>query len=333
MSPYPKPTALLLLLVYIVGAQCGTVETNPVNQTKHDPEENLNKIEVIAEPSQTSMGALGQGFALSKIDLLTKQFKSTGAKIFEDLPMDECTETGKLGTISKDDSFYSSTKSLYQLVKTNTGVGGSLEGPYTLGASVSAVTNNMASDETQIQGVSLDLQAFSMSTELRTDCINKKPLAKELIEYFEALPKKIYDPSKLESWSEYSVLLDTYGSHFVRESISGSSIHQYVFAKSDQKFSERDFTVNACLSLAGPKEAGKVGVSACSGVSKKDIRKSRSQPMVKKLVIRGGSAATRAELTGQLSPEQINKFLNEAQTDPSPIQYRFYPIWRVLKSR
>ncbi|XP_020896890.1 DELTA-thalatoxin-Avl2a isoform X2 [Exaiptasia diaphana] len=329
-----KTTTILLLLLFAVVVQCGTVEDDPHHQPQFDPaEEKPEKIEIKAEPSVTSRGALGQGFEIHKEDLLTKQFKGTGAKIFEDLPMDECTKTDKLGAIQKDDSFYSSTESLYNSISTNTKVSGSLKGTYTLGASVDAVTNNIASSETEVQGLSLNIRAYSLSSALKKDCINKKSLVKDLVEAFEALPSKVDQPWKITSWKQYKVFLSKYGSHFVKESISGSSIYQYVFAKSDKKFSQKDFTVKACVSLAGPTQAGKAEVSACAGVTKKDIEKSSSQSMTKKLVVRGGKLETRAELTGELKAEQIKKFLKEAETDPSPIQYYFYPIWELLKVR
>lgn len=48
------------------------------------------------------------------------------------------------------------------------------------------------------------------------------------------------------------MFLDKYGSHIVRDVVSGASIYQYVFAKSSENLSQRDLTVKACASLAGP---------------------------------------------------------------------------------
>ena len=247
--------------------------------------------------------------------------------------MNECIKTDKLGAIQKDESFYKSTESIYQSISSNTKVSGSLKGVYTIGASVDALTNNVASGEIEVQGLSLNLKAYSMSSALTKDCINKKPLTKGIVEAFEALPREVEQPWILSSWRDYKVFLSKYGSHFVKESISGSSIYQYVFAKSDKKFSRKDYTVEACVSLAVPTQVGQAEVSACGGVTKKDIEKSSSQWMEKKLVVRGGKAGTRAELTGELKSEQIKKFLKEAETDPSPIQYYFHPIWDIFKDR
>nr|Q76DT2.1 RecName: Full=DELTA-thalatoxin-Avl2a; Short=DELTA-TATX-Avl2a; AltName: Full=Toxin AvTX-60A; Short=Av60A; Flags: Precursor [Actineria villosa]BAD04943.1 AvTX-60A [Actineria villosa] len=331
MSPYFKLSSALIFLAITMEALCSPIENTSTSNKDNDKE--TEHIEISAKPSGISRGALGQGFEIHREDLLSKQFEATGEKIFEDLPMDECTVTTTLGTIERDDSFYNSTESLYQSVASSTKISGSLKGAYTLGVSVAAVTNNIASSEEEVQGLSLNLKAYSMSSILKKNCVNTKPLSKDLVSDFEALDSEITKPWKLSSWKKYKVLLEKYGSHIVKESISGSSIYQYVFAKSNQKFNHRSFTVKACVSLAGPKNASKVGFAGCTGVSQQEIEQSSSQSMIKKLVVRGGKTETRASLIGELDPDQINKFLIEAETDPSPIQYKFEPIWTILKNR
>nr|P58912.2 RecName: Full=DELTA-alicitoxin-Pse2b; Short=DELTA-ALTX-Pse2b; AltName: Full=Toxin PsTX-60B; Short=PTX60B; Flags: Precursor [Phyllodiscus semoni]BAF46273.1 sea anemone toxin PsTX-60B [Phyllodiscus semoni] len=295
--------------------------------------EDTEKVEVKAKPSKTSRGAIGQGFELHKIDLLSKELQGTGAQVFEELPVEECTTDNKLGTIQKDDTFYSNTESLYNSVASNSKIEPSLKGPFTLGTSVGAVTNNIVSEKSEIQGLSLNLKAYSMIHALKQDCINKKPLAKDLVSDFEALDREVKKPWLKPSWRKYKVFLEKFGTHIVRETMSGSSIYQYVFAKSSESFKQRDFKIKACLSLGGPTQVGKLGISACSDVSKKDVEESSGKEMVKKLVVRGGKSDTRVDLTGELSKNQINKFLKEATTDPSPIQYTFYPVWTILKAR
>ena len=45
------------------------------------------------------------------------------------------------------------------------------------------------------------------------------------------------------------------------------------FAESSKAYTERDFHVKACISVAGPTQVGKAGVSACSNVSQSEISK------------------------------------------------------------
>ena len=51
----------------------------------------------------------------------------------------------------------------------------------------------------------------------------------------------------------------------------------------------------------------------------------------KKLVVKGGKPDTRSKLYHDRSPALIEQFLQEAETDPGVIEYRFLPIWEVLK--
>lgn len=286
-----------------------------------------------ANPSEAkSHGALGQGFFIPKLNLLTDELHAVGAKIFESV-LPECTVTNDVGRTLKDDTFYSNTESLYKSVSTNSKIGASLKGPYTLGASLAAVTNNIVSGNTEISGISLDLKAYSKDHSLKKDCINRQPLDKELLEDFEGLEKEIKRPWLSRSWRRYKVFLQKHGSHVVNKVFSGSSLNQYAFAKSSQKYSQRDFTVKACVSLGGLTNAGKLGVSACSGVTKEEARNASSTSMVEKLVVRGGTPKTRAQLTNERNKDIISMFLQEGTSDPTPIEYTFVPMWNILKTR
>lgn len=327
-------TTVLVVLVLLVVAGYSSPEKKPPIQSESSNENPIQE-ESKAKPTETSRGALGQGFELNKIDLLSKELQATGSKVFESLDPDACTLTDSVGTTEKDDTFYSSTKSLYSSLSSKTNVGGDMKSEYTFGASVSGVTDKSASESTEISGVSLNLKALSLSTALKQECINDKPLSKKLVKDFEDLDKEIKNPHKSQSWRKYKVFLQKYGSHIVKEAQSGASIYQYIFTKTttSKKVSQRDLTVKACGKLGGAKLAGKLGISACADVSKKEVEESSDKESTTKLVVRGGKAETRVDLTGELTKEQINKFLKEGQTDPSPIQYSFYSIWTILKAR
>jgi hypothetical protein len=283
------------------------------------------------EGSETS-GALGQGFFIHKMDLLTAELHAVGARVFDTLPA-ECTETDDVGVTQRDDTFYTNTESLYKSISTNTKISANLEGAYTLGASVEAVTNNIASENTEVSGTSLNLKQTSKDRSLKKDCINSQPLDEVLLKDLDGLEREIKEPWQTRSWEKFKVFLEKHGSHVVKQVSSGASIHQYVFAKSSEHYNHRDFTVKACLSLGGATEAGKVGVSACSGITKEEEQKSSSFSMVKNLVVRGGTPKTRADLIDNINAASIKKFLVEGTTNPSPITYTFVPIWTILQTR
>ena len=277
-------------------------------------------------------GALGQGFFIPKLDLLSAELFATGAKVFESVPT-KCILTSSAGVFQKDSSYYKDTKSLYTAVSTSTNIDASLKGPYTMEASVSAVTNNLAANDGEVSGSSLNLKAYSKDHTLTKDCINSQPLNKEFEADFKRLGKEIKKPWVRRSWRHYRIFVEKFGSHVVKKVITGSSIYQYAFAESSKSYSQRDFNVKACLSLAGLTNAGKVGVSACQGITNKEIKKASSMSTTEKLVIRGGTPKTRASLINSRDNNSISSFLQEGVTDPSPIVYNFAPLWKILQTR
>jgi len=193
--------SLLLLSQIHVGASF----PEDVEDSDDLPKTNDSRKQLDAKKIEKSRGALGQGFEINKIHLLTKELQASGSKVFEDLDYDKCTTTDKSGTTSKDDTFYSDTESLYSSVSSNSKIDASLKSPFTLGASVSAVTNNIVSGNTEVSGLSLNLKAQSISHALSKDCINNNELSKELIKDFENLGKEIEKPWQSQSWRKYKV--------------------------------------------------------------------------------------------------------------------------------
>ena len=53
--------------------------------------------------------------------------------------------------------------------------------------------------------------------------------------------------------------------------------------------------------------------------------------MSAELVLRGGSPATRHELVKKRTDALIKKFLDEANTTHTPVQYGFTPVWSILQ--
>ena len=105
------------------------------------------------------------------------------------------------------------------------------------------------------------------------------------------------------------------------------------FSRSSKSYSERDFQVKSCVSLAGPTSVGKVGVSACANISKSESSKARDMSTTDKLFIRGGSRETRSQLLHDRSKGLIQQLMNEAVDSHSSVQHTFRAIWKVLESR
>ena len=68
------------------------------------------------------------------------------------------------------------------------------------------------------------------------------------------------------------------------------------FAESSKAYTERDFQVKACVSVAGPTQVGKVGVSACSNESQSEISKASKMSKSEKRFVKGGKRETNSNL-------------------------------------
>ena len=172
---------------------------------------------------------------------------------------------------------------------------------------------------------------------MRRGCLegDEATLTDPFLADLERLPTKIEKPWEKTSWEGYDSLLTTYGSHAITSVTSGSRFTQMKFAESSESYSERDFVVKSCLSLAGPTAAGELGFKACANISQSEKSKASQINTSDKLFVFGGSRDTRNKLLDQetRSVEEIEKLLNEAGEEPSPIEHTFVALWTILQSR
>ena len=118
----------------------------------------------------------------------------------------------------------------------------------------------------------------------------------EFLKSFRNLPPTIREPWNSNAWKAYDVLLRFHSSHAVTSTLLGSSINQMVFAETVDHYSEREFKVKSCLSLARTTDISKLGVSVCSVIDKSEISKVFNLDICDYLDIRGGFTETRNEL-------------------------------------
>ena len=277
---------------------------------------------------------LGKGVNLRKINLLG-DFQEEESSVFEPLP-ERCFIKKKLHKTGSNFDYYASRKAFYSTMAAGAGLGASLESSFTLGATLSSVLTKTESKESQISGMSLNVHAMTEKFWVSKDCFHNEELStlsKSLVEDFERLPITISKPWLANSWKAYSVFLETYGSHVVTSVKRGASIRQTTFAESSKSYSQRDFQVKSCVSLAGPTSVGKVGVKACANVSKEEVAKTSSMNTVDNIVLRGGTLETRNALRGDRTEKLIEKFLNEAGKSDSAIEHTFRSLWGILQSR
>ena len=277
---------------------------------------------------------LGKAINLRGTDLLG-DFREDEASVFQSIPS-KCFSRQDLFYSGSYYDYYASTKDFYSKLAVSAGLDVSLEGSYTLGATLTSVISSEQSSSHKVSGISLNVRALKEKILVSKDCLDDDSittLTKHVLKDLEALPLIVKSPWHKNSWKAYDVFLHTYGSHFVTSVERGSSIKQTTFAQSSEAYSQRDFQVKSCVSLSGPTEVGKVGVQACANVSKTEISKTTSMNTIDKLIVRGGTKETRNALLKKRSKELIEQLLNEAGESPAAVEHTFREIWDVLQSR
>ncbi|XP_068755067.1 DELTA-alicitoxin-Pse2b-like [Montipora capricornis] len=277
---------------------------------------------------------LGKSIYLRKTNILA-DFKEREVSVFDSLPSSCFTKT-KLYHSGSYFEYYKSTKAFYSKISQGAGLETSLESTYTLGATLGTVSTKEDSNEFKVSGMSLNIRALTRKILVKRDCLDDEKtstLTKRLLRDFESLPTHFEKPWRKNSWKGYDDFLKTFGSHVITSIKLGSSIKQTAFAKSSQSYSQRDFQVKSCVSLAGPTSVGKVGVKACANFSKSEISKATRMNTKNTLIVRGGTKETRNALLYYRTKDQITKLLNEADQTDAAVEHSFRPIWNILQSR
>ena len=243
-----------------------------------------------------------------------------------------CSKDSQDYSSSRSFSFFKDTKSFYSTMTSTAGLDSSLQSDFSLSFTLDSVSKGISSFKRTVTGNSLLIMAAASQTLLIKDCIiNPSYIDENLLTDFAALPEDINSPWQLNSWQLYDAFLKKHGSHVVTAVTYGSSINQLAFADTSDSYSERDFQVKSCLSLAGPTDIGKVNVSMCAGIDQSEITKVSTMTMSDSLVVRGGTQETRNALIKQRTAELIETFMNEANETHAPIHYTFTSIWDILQ--
>ena len=279
---------------------------------------------------------LAKGVYLRKINLMA-DFQEHEASVFENSKLpSRCFTKKALHHSGSNFEYYASTKSFYSKMATGAGLDASLQNTFTLGATLSSVTSNEESNEYKVSGMSLNIRALTQKILVKKDCLDDddtSTLTDRFLEDFQTLPLSFEAPWIENSWKEYSRFFDSFGSHVIMAVKRGSSIKQTTFAESSKTYSQRDFQVKSCLSLAGPTNVGKVGVEACANVSQTERNSASNMNTADKLIVRGGTKGTRNALFKQRTEELIERLMNEADESDAAVEHSFRSIWDILQSR
>ena len=233
--------------------------------------------------------------------------------------------------------YYKNSNTFYKSLGLQSGLDASLQSSYTLGFSLKVATKSMSSETNTVSGMSFRAVAKTEKILVKRDCLegDGANLKKSFLKALKYLPVRVKYPWKESSWEAYHNFLKKYGTHIVTSVSRGASFRQMTFAESSKSYSERNFEVRSCLSLAGFTTAGEVDFKGCANISQ--IEKSRAINMdtTDKVFVSGGSLDTGTKLFAKetRSVKGIQKLLNEAREAPSTIEHTFVAIWNILQTR
>ena len=277
---------------------------------------------------------VGQSFDLAKTDILGEELLG-GSDVLILKSTKDCFVCNSSEIIDNSASYFEDTESFYSSITENYNLGAQLKRDFTLGVTLDATTRSVSETNRTIKGSTLNVMSKIGHCVVKPECIyddSYHTLSPNFLSAFESLPKIVEfqkeNPYELD-FSAYKHFLDEFGSHIVTGVTYGSRMYQHCFSKSEKKYNSRNYTVRACVAFSGGTEVTKTNISTCAGISKEEAQASSSLEVTTRLVIRGGTKETRAQLYAERTSELIAKFLSEANMD-EPIEYSFTPVWTLL---
>ena len=290
----------------------------------------LALVESSSQPANNDTYALGQSIYVPETDLLGSV--PNGIHLFS-LLQAGCIQNQSLPKSVRNTDYYKDTETLYSTIATTTGLQVNFENDFSFGFTLDAITHGISSKNRDVSGSSLQLTEKAYILLLSKDCLLQGTPLPQFMEDFHRLNSTINDPWLAESWREYLIFLKKWGSHIITGATQGSSIIQYSFAEETEKYTERDFAVKSCLSLAGLSDPKEMNLSICSNITQEETAYVHNLNIKSSLTVTGGTAKTNIQVVNSRSAEVIERFMREGQTQPSIIEYTLVPIWEYLQEK
>ena len=275
---------------------------------------------------------VGQSYYLAKVDILGEELLG-GADVLILNSTKDCFVCDKSEIIDDSASYFEDTESFYSSIAEDYKLGAQLKRDFTLGVTLDATTKSISSTNRTIKGSTVNVLSKIGHCVVKPECIYDESyhtLSSHFLKAFESLPRRTYvSDTGQYNFSAYDHFLNEFGSHVVTGVTYGSRMYQHCFSTSEQTYDERNYTVKACVAFSGGTDVTKTNISTCAGISTEEAEASTSLDATTRLVIRGGTKETRAQLYAERTSELIAKFLSEASVE-EPIEYSFTPVWTLL---
>lgn len=284
---------------------------------------------------------VGGGIYVPGSDLGQPIAEGRQKQVFANLEGDGCIVTDKdyRGDSKGLVHTWTSTKSYYDYVKSDTKISGSLANEAVLKASLDVAASRSVSSKTQIAGSAYEFFAFKQLIALSDDCETgrnaKGKLAPDMMAAFRALPFPVSDPSDTLAWQAYQDFLTTYGSHYVNELKTGTRFRRYTFLQKFKKVEASDLKVAACVAAEGPTPEGNASVNGCQSIDTEKRRKVDLSNYTIESSAYGGNESLRNKLSGgePVSPALLAELADTADKTQDGVKYTLAPIWKLLEGR
>jgi len=290
-----------------------------------------------------SHSILGFGFYLPNLDLMdtTKSLNSgTGIQMFDGSAVVNCIEENLEygGGFESNSIFFEKTQQAEKVI--NTSISGNLSGSSkeaSYKATLESQFKMSTTKEIKSRGVLIYARNLERSFLINKECTNSPKLRQEMIDDFNALPILATGPDVIydKEFNLYSKFLNKYGSHYVAQVDTGSSLYWISTSDSSVKLEQQDYEVKACLTAEGktPLDLGQKSISVCSGIDKESRKAASTSKITVRSIISGGTKQSRANLgtAKPITPESLNAFFSGHEVNKDGVFFRFEPVWGALK--
>ena len=270
-----------------------------------------------------TQSVIGQSFYIPLIDLNAEELHG-GVQVFSQI--DDCIGEEPFLQTKRQNSFFKDTESFYSSISSESSISAKFRSDFTMGVTLDVTTKSISGRSRNITGMTYTDMSLTKQAFLQSQCLEIPKLNGDLLSRFERLPSSISKPWSHTGWSAFQLFLNSYGSHVVKKVYFGTAIHQHTFSDSSHSYSEKMFAINICAKLL-------VSDPSCAGIKTDDISDASFMSVSDRFVARGGSPATRSELTLKRSETAIRKLLGESETFAAPVIYKYIPIWDILKEK
>ncbi len=280
-----------------------------------------------------SYKSLGTGVDIAKVKIGAQSVLPKGYNIFKSNHLKCLEDIEDTGKSDSSHEFYTDTQDMVTKVGLSAGLSASFLSLVSVGASLRGTFGKTTKTTSSMSGYK---HAFYMHTNkkyLDVNCVKELELNEKFENDFKALESIIRWPQFRRSWGLYDQFMKNYGTHYVSEITYGSSVTQYLSAKSSSKYTERDFSIKASLDVTVPVKVGLVKGGPSIGYSRKKSSSRHYEDIEDHFIAIGGKHETRNKIVNTHSLKYIERLMNEGLKHRAPVAYKFVSITDLLMTR